>query len=355
MTDPASPAAAGDPERAHDGGDVPAHGRRAATGRRAARTEVDAPATLGERRAAQVRRRAEASVLPHGSRASFVPCEALVRAATGPTPVSAQESRPAPAPAPAPSRAPAPAPGRAPVATVTTASGAPRATASLPTRVLGAAKKSALVVAAVGLAASTVLPLLGGAGGQSAQADGTVTPWVTSAGQHVTVGAGVAGSDASRDPYGATSLVDLATQSRRNVAAAVDSEYVGPTTADFLADPLYDALDRDQVLAVAMQYLGTPYVHGGEDPSACDCSGLITFVYAQFGIELTHYVPTQDQEGRRIPASEAVPGDLVVFDDLAHDGIYAGNGMILDAPKPGGFVDVRPIWTPAHHFVRIDG
>lgn len=116
MTDPASPAAAGDPERAHDGGDVPAHGRRAATGRRAARTEVDAPATLGERRAAQARRRAEASVLPHGSRASFVPCEALVRAATGPTPVSAQESRPAPAEHRTPAVPPAPAP-TAPVAT----------------------------------------------------------------------------------------------------------------------------------------------------------------------------------------------------------------------------------------------
>lgn len=313
-------------------------------------------------------------MLPPRRRDSFVPSEALLRAA-GATPVSrtegagaasrletsaAQEARPAAAAAStgaSPSSTGASStrrPSRAPVASVTTASGAPQPVVSFPTRVLDAAKKSALVVAALGLAASTVLPLLGGAG-ESAQADGTTTPYVASTGQHLSVATGVSGSDASRDPYGATSLVDLATQERRNATAAVDSEYDGPTTADYLADPLYDTLDRDQVLAVALQYLGTPYVHGGEDPSAFDCSGLITFVYAQFGIELTHYVPTQDQEGRRIPASEAVPGDLVVFDDLAHDGIYAGNGMILDAPKPGGFVDVRPIWTPAHHFVRIDG
>ena len=351
-------------------------------------------------------------MLPPRRRDSFVHSEALLRAATGPAAVprtpepaadprtraaTAQEARPAPVSAPASAVAPAPAvtsapavapvtapapsaaaqaptsrraaraagaatarassprtPGRASVASVTTASGAPHPVASFPTRVLGAVKKSALVVAAVGLAASTVLPLLGGAG-ESAQADGAESPYVAPTGQRLSVDAGVSGSDASRDPYGATSLVDLATQDRRNVAAAVASEYTGPTTADHLAAPLYDELDRDQVLAVAMQYLGTPYVHGGEDPSAFDCSGLITFVYAQFGIELTHYVPAQEHEGRRIPASEAVPGDLVVFDDLAHDGIYAGDGMILDAPKPGGFVDVRPIWTPAHHFVRIDG
>nr|WP_254281191.1 C40 family peptidase [Frigoribacterium sp. VKM Ac-2836] len=150
-------------------------------------------------------------------------------------------------------------------------------------------------------------------------------------------------------------MVDVVTQNLQNRKAAANTTYEGPTTADYLANPLYPELDRDQVLAVALQYIGTPYVHGGEDPSKFDCSGLITFVYAQFGIELTHYVPTQNTEGRTIPASEAVPGDLVVFDNLAHDGIYAGNGMILDAPKPGGFVDVRPIWNQAHHFVRIDG
>jgi cell wall-associated NlpC family hydrolase len=127
----------------------------------------------------------------------------------------------------------------------------------------------------------------------------------------------------------------------------------GRTTESYLADPLYPTLDRDEVLAVAMQYIGTPYVHGGEDPTKFDCSGLITFVYAQFGVRLTHYVPTQDTEGTRVSAEDAVPGDLVVFDNLAHDGIYAGNGMILDAPKPGGFVAVRPIWDQPHHFVRI--
>lgn len=30
-----------------------------------------------------------------------------------------------------------------------------------------------------------------------------------------------------------------------------------------------------------------------------------------------------------------------------------GNGMIMDAPKPGAYVSVRPIWTDNYWIVRI--
>lgn len=230
-------------------------------------------------------------------------------------------------------------------------------TGSAARRVGTVVKKVSLVTAIVGFAASGVLPLLATTGdeaqavasGTSARSFGSQTLSVDTASMTDET------AETARDAYSATSMIDLATQTMQNSKAAANSTYDGPTTADYLANPIYPELDRDQVLSVAMQYIGTPYVHGGEDPSKFDCSGLITFVYAQFGIKLTHYVPTQNTEGRTIPESEAVPGDLVVFDNLAHDGIYAGNGMILDAPKPGGFVNVRPIWNQAHHFVRIDG
>ncbi|MET4051840.1 cell wall-associated NlpC family hydrolase [Frigoribacterium sp. PvP054] len=221
-----------------------------------------------------------------------------------------------------------------------------------------AVKKLSIVTAIVGFAASGVLPLLATTGDE-AQAVASGASARSSLGSQSfsvdTASLTDESDETARDAYSATSMVDVVTQNLQNRKAAANTTYEGPTTADYLANPLYPELDRDQVLAVALQYIGTPYVHGGEDPSKFDCSGLITFVYAQFGIKLTHYVPTQNTEGRTIPESEAVPGDLVVFDNLAHDGIYAGNGMILDAPKPGGFVDVRPIWNQAHHFVRIDG
>ncbi|MBF4601846.1 C40 family peptidase [Frigoribacterium sp. VKM Ac-1396] len=221
-----------------------------------------------------------------------------------------------------------------------------------------AVKKLSIVTAIVGFAASGVLPLLATTGDEAQAVASGASARSAMGSQSFSVDTASLtdeSDETARDAYSATSMVDVVTQNLQNRKAAANTTYEGPTTADYLATPLYPELDRDQVLAVALQYIGTPYVHGGEDPSKFDCSGLITFVYAQFGIKLTHYVPTQNTEGRTIPESEAVPGDLVVFDNLAHDGIYAGNGMILDAPKPGGFVDVRPIWNQAHHYVRIDG
>lgn len=207
-----------------------------------------------------------------------------------------------------------------------------------------------------GILATSILPVLGAAQ-STAFASGTgaaTTPGVKGS-QNYDVASDVSTTVSSRDGYGATSVVDYEKQVIANRQAEKVTTYTGPTAADYLAKPLYDHLDRAEVFQVALQYLGTPYVHGGADPSAFDCSGLIMFVYAQFGISLPHYVPSQDKLGTTIPQSEAVPGDLVVFDNEEHDGIYAGNGMILDAPKPGGYVSVRPIWNQAHHFVRIAG
>ena len=36
-----------------------------------------------------------------------------------------------------------------------------------------------------------------------------------------------------------------------------------------------------------------------------------------------------------------------------HNGIYMGNGMILDAPDVGRSVMLRPLWTSDYYIVRI--
>ena len=53
----------------------------------------------------------------------------------------------------------------------------------------------------------------------------------------------------------------------------------------------------------------------------------------------------------KISIADALPGDLVIMS--GHDGIYMGNGNIMDAPRAGGVVSVRPIWTDAYYIVRI--
>ena len=129
--------------------------------------------------------------------------------------------------------------------------------------------------------------------------------------------------------------------------------YSGPTAADFLANPLYSGLDPADILKVASKYVGTPYVFGGETPAGFDCSGYVAFVFAQFGIALPHAVHAQNRMGMLVKAEDAQPGDLVVFNDLSHDGIYAGNGNFYHAPRPGDTVKLAPIFTSNVHFVRL--
>jgi cell wall-associated NlpC family hydrolase len=94
-------------------------------------------------------------------------------------------------------------------------------------------------------------------------------------------------------------------------------------------------------------------VFGGETPAGFDCSGYVAFVFAQFGIALPHSVHAQRRMGILIKPEDAQPGDLVIFNDMSHDGIYAGNGNFYHAPRRGDVVKLAPIFTSKIHFVRL--
>ena len=129
--------------------------------------------------------------------------------------------------------------------------------------------------------------------------------------------------------------------------------YSGPTAEDFVANPPYSTLDGATILKVAASYVGTPYVFGGSTPRGFDCSGYTAFVFAQFGIAMPHSVHGQARMGILIKPEDALPGDLVIMNDLSHDGIYAGNGNFYHAPRPGDTVKLAPIFTSNVHFVRL--
>ncbi|WAB80379.1 C40 family peptidase [Microcella daejeonensis] len=158
--------------------------------------------------------------------------------------------------------------------------------------------------------------------------------------------------EAARAAEAAAAAAAAAAERRAQLAAApAAAAYSGPTVGDYIANPAYPTFDLASIAAVGQQYIGTPYRFGGADPSGFDCSGFVQFVYAQFGVALPHSVVGQDAMGTRIAREAAVPGDLVIMP--GHNGIYMGNGMIMDAPKPGAFVSVRPIWTDNYWIVRI--
>lgn len=129
--------------------------------------------------------------------------------------------------------------------------------------------------------------------------------------------------------------------------------YSGPTAADYLANPPYSKLDGTSILKVAANYVGTPYVFGGDTPRGFDCSGYVAFVFAQFGVAMPHSVHGQARMGIPIRAEDAMPGDLVIMNDMSHDGIYAGNGNFYHAPRPGDSVKLAPIYTSQVHYIRL--
>lgn len=129
--------------------------------------------------------------------------------------------------------------------------------------------------------------------------------------------------------------------------------YTGPRAADYLANPRFTAITSANIMKSAAELVGTPYVYGGQTPGGIDCSGYVLFVYAQFGIDLPHSVYQQAKMATRIDESEAVPGDIVIFNDFSHNGIYAGNGNFYHAPQPGDRVKLAPIFTSSYHIVRL--
>jgi cell wall-associated NlpC family hydrolase len=91
--------------------------------------------------------------------------------------------------------------------------------------------------------------------------------------------------------------------------------------------------------ANALRAHGAPYVAGGQSPEpGFDCSGLVWWAYEQAGRQIERDGGAQLATTQPVDSSQARPGDIVFFSDggfVFHSGLYAGNGVMLHAPREG--------------------
>ncbi len=106
-----------------------------------------------------------------------------------------------------------------------------------------------------------------------------------------------------------------------------------------------------RVISIAARYQGVPYVYGGSTPSGFDCSGFVSYVYAQVGISLPHSSSAIGSMGTRIPRSQARPGDIIWTP--GHVSLYAGGNQQIDASRPGTTIQFRKIWQSNPTFIRM--
>lgn len=94
-----------------------------------------------------------------------------------------------------------------------------------------------------------------------------------------------------------------------------------------------------KIANLAKSFVGYPYVYGAEHPSdGFDCSGLVYYVYGEYGYSLNRRASQQWYHGTKVSKSELQPGDLVFFSSdssgITHVGIYLEGTTFVHASTP---------------------
>ncbi|WP_164984058.1 C40 family peptidase, partial [Cellulomonas endophytica] len=96
--------------------------------------------------------------------------------------------------------------------------------------------------------------------------------------------------------------------------------------------------------------IGLPYLWAGTGPDGYDCSGLTGFGWRAAGVNLQRTSRQQYVQVKKISYAEMRPGDLVFWgsdpsdpQSIHHVAMYAGNGKIVEAARPGTLLREVPM------------
>lgn len=108
---------------------------------------------------------------------------------------------------------------------------------------------------------------------------------------------------------------------------AKSSSSRSPETEQLVADLLLEA----------RTHLGAPYSHGSKGPNRFDCSGFSSYVYRQFGVNLSSSSRAQFTQGRKVERKDLKKGDLVFFTSRSSGGGVGHVGIVTEASPDGNF------------------
>ncbi len=118
-----------------------------------------------------------------------------------------------------------------------------------------------------------------------------------------------------------------------------NSRAVSPYTANDICKPLPelnitdpgDELSKaDSIICLAEEFLGKPYRYACADPLVgFDCSGLVSYVFAQMGVRLPRSSRAYETLGREVCLDSCRRGDILVFTGTNASIRHAGHVAIV--------------------------
>lgn len=98
-------------------------------------------------------------------------------------------------------------------------------------------------------------------------------------------------------------------------------------------DTIHNSSMRDSIENFGSEFLGVPYVYGGNGSDGFDCSGFVYHVFKNFAISVPRSTSQYENVGKEISIDSVKKGDLLLFlsptrDAIGHIGIVTNpNGM----------------------------